>query len=278
MASRVRNELFRWGLGALVTAVFFQGGAAAESWPHSTYYTIVVRPGDTIGAIGARYHVSSARIAGLNRIENTGELQSGEVLRIPATTQATRQAVLTEALDNRLPNYAQPPRGPDSRSVVTRREAVSYRQISPTNRERPIRAASESIEPRARESTPRFGWPVDGSIISGFGRHGAGERNDGINIAAELGEPIHAAASGTVTYAGNLKDYGNLILIAHADGYTTAYAHADSISVERGDHVEKGQVIGTAGETGGVDRPQLHFEIRHFVKPVDPGLLLVASR
>ena len=119
---------------------------------------------------------------------------------------------------------------------------------------------------------------MDGSIISGFGRHGAGERNDGINIAAELGEPIHAAASGTVTYAGNLKDYGNLILIAHADGYTTAYAHADSISVERGDHVEKGQVIGTAGETGGVDRPQLHFEIRHFVKPVDPGLLLVASR
>jgi murein DD-endopeptidase MepM/ murein hydrolase activator NlpD len=78
-------------------------------------------------------------------------------------------------------------------------------------------------------------------IISTFGSVGNGERNDGINIAAKMGEPIHAAAGGTVTYAGNeLKGYGNLILIRHDDGYVTAYAHAQSIGVRRGDHVDKG--------------------------------------
>jgi hypothetical protein len=125
-----------------------------------------------------------------------------------------------------------------------------------------------------------FIWPLNGAVISTFGSVGNGERNDGINIAAKMGEPIHAAAGGTVTYAGNeLKGYGNLILIRHDDGYVTAYAHAQSIGVNRGDHVEKGQVIGLAAvSTGDVDSPQLHFEIRRGVEPVDPKPLLMADR
>ena len=79
--------------------------------------------------------------------------------------------------------------------------------------------------------------PVSGKIIAGFGATGGGQRNDGINIAAVQGTPIHAAAVGVVTYAGNeLKGYGNLILIKHGDSYVTAYAHADSIGVARGLH------------------------------------------
>jgi murein DD-endopeptidase MepM/ murein hydrolase activator NlpD len=114
-------------------------------------------------------------------------------------------------------------------------------------------------------------------VISAFGPAGNGERNDGINIAAMLGAPIHAAAAGTVTYAGDeLKDYGNLILITHQGGYVTAYAHVQTLMVTRGDHVDKGQIIGEAGETGGVDRPQLHFEIRKGIKPLNPVQLLAA--
>ena len=124
-----------------------------------------------------------------------------------------------------------------------------------------------------------FRWPMEGRIIAAFGKADDGQRNDGINIAANLGEPIHAAAGGTVTYAGNeLKDYGNLVLIKHDNGYVTAYAHAESITVSRGDRVKRGQVIGYAGKTGDVSTPQLHFEIRQGVKPVDPRPLLLASR
>jgi len=122
-----------------------------------------------------------------------------------------------------------------------------------------------------------FGWPVQGKVIANFGAGSDGARNDGINIAAALGTPIHAAAAGTVTYAGDeLKAYGNLVLIKHTDGYVTAYAHAQRLTVAKGDSVSKGQVIGYSGATGDVDSPQLHFEIRHDTQPVDPNALLVA--
>ncbi len=128
------------------------------------------------------------------------------------------------------------------------------------------------------QDAPQFRWPVAGRILSSFGGMTGGERNDGINIAAPRGEPIRAAASGIVTYCGNeLKGYGNLVLIRHGDGYVTAYAHADSIAVGRGDYVQAGQVIGTAGSTGDVEVSQLHFEIRRGVRPVDPRSLLPRS-
>ncbi|MGC9952654.1 MAG: M23 family metallopeptidase [Rhizomicrobium sp.] len=140
-----------------------------------------------------------------------------------------------------------------------------------------------SIEPAPANADLQFTWPVNGRVISNFGTTTGGERNDGINIAAPYGEPIHAAADGTVTYAGNdLKSYGNLVLIRHGDNYVTAYAHADRIAVNRGDHVVKGQVIAYAGNTGDVSQPQLHFEIRRGVRPINPrpllGPLQVASR
>jgi murein DD-endopeptidase MepM/ murein hydrolase activator NlpD len=126
--------------------------------------------------------------------------------------------------------------------------------------------------------TSGFVMPVSGKIIAGFGATGGGQRNDGINIAAAPGTPIHAAADGVVTYAGNeLKGYGNLILIKHGDAYVTAYAHADSIGVARGQRVTKGDVIGTVGATGDVRQPQLHFEIRRDMKPIDPRAILTAS-
>jgi murein DD-endopeptidase MepM/ murein hydrolase activator NlpD len=126
--------------------------------------------------------------------------------------------------------------------------------------------------------TSGFAVPVSGRIISGFGSTARGERNDGINIAAAAGTPIHAAADGVVTYAGNeLKGYGNLILIKHGDTYVTAYAHTNSIGVARGQRVAKGDVIGTVGQTGDVTQPQLHFEIRRNMKPIDPRAILTAS-
>lgn len=135
----------------------------------------------------------------------------------------------------------------------------------------------------ATDYSAHFSWPLSGRIISDYGSASSGERNDGINIAAYSGEPIRAAADGTVTYAGDdLKSYGNLALIRHDGNFVTAYAHAERFVVSRGDHVARGQVIGYAGKTGDVRSPQLHFEIRQGVRPVNPRPLLgsqqVASR
>lgn len=118
-------------------------------------------------------------------------------------------------------------------------------------------------------------WPVRGHVLSTFGDQGSGQRNDGINIAADAGTTIHAAENGVVVYAGNeLKGFGNLVLIRHADGYMTAYAHAQSLLVHKGDTVQRGQSIALVGQTGDVTQPQLHFEIRQGDSPVDPEPLM----
>jgi murein DD-endopeptidase MepM/ murein hydrolase activator NlpD len=142
----------------------------------------------------------------------------------------------------------------------------------------PVRAAEPPATARVAfnpDGPAAFAWPINGRVIADFGSTSNGGHNDGINIAAPEGTPIHAAAAGTVSYAGNeLKGYGNLVLIRHDNGYVTAYAHAERMLVARGDTVTKGQVIAYAGATGDVSTPQLHFEIRQGIKPLNPRVLL----
>ena len=137
---------------------------------------------------------------------------------------------------------------------------------------------SQALQPVPAGNAPAFVWPVSGRVIADFGSTPTGGRNDGINIAAAEGTPIRAAASGSVTYAGDeLKNYGNLVLIKHSGGFTTAYAHADRLVVSRGDFVARGQVIAYAGQTGDVSTPQLHFEIRSGTSPVNPRSYLTST-
>lgn len=118
-------------------------------------------------------------------------------------------------------------------------------------------------------------WPVTGSILVGYNAPLAGRANQGINIAAASGTPVRAAAGGTVAYAGNeLRGYGNLVLIRHANNLVTAYAHLGQIDVTKDQTIQAGQIIGTVGQTGGVDQPQLHFEVREGSTPVDPARYL----
>ena len=99
--------------------------------------------------------------------------------------------------------------------------------------------------------------------------------NDGINIAASRGTAVNAAENGVVAYAGNeVKGMGNLIIVQHSGGWMTVYAHLDSMTVRRGTKVSVGQKIGTVGETGKVDQPQLHFEIRKGTKAYNPSSYL----
>lgn len=124
--------------------------------------------------------------------------------------------------------------------------------------------------PPAR-SGANFRRPVQGLVISKFGEKSDGTRNDGINISVPRGTPVKAAENGVVVYAGNeLSGYGNLVLVRHADGWVSAYAHNDEVLVRRCDRVSRGQTIARAGMSGSVTKPQLHFELRKDSRPVDP--------
>jgi murein DD-endopeptidase MepM/ murein hydrolase activator NlpD len=119
----------------------------------------------------------------------------------------------------------------------------------------------------AAGTEPEFRWPARGRIIQGFKAGG----NDGINISVPAGTSVRAAESGVVVYSGDgLKGYGNLVLIKHPNGFVTAYGNNGELEVKRGETVKRGQVIAKSGDSGNVNSPQLHFELRKGSTPVDP--------
>lgn len=112
-------------------------------------------------------------------------------------------------------------------------------------------------------------WPVSGPVTSGFGPRW-GRMHEGIDIAIPTGTPVGAAAPGTVIHAGWLGGYGNLVVVDHGGGLSTAYAHNSSISVSVGQSVGTGTVLALAGSTGNSSGPHVHFEVRVGGNAVDP--------
>ena len=124
-------------------------------------------------------------------------------------------------------------------------------------------------------STGEMLMPVNGRISSGFGaRHhpilGRSRMHTGLDIAAGYGTPIHAAATGTVNFAGRNGGYGNFVRINHGSGMQTAYGHMSRIAVASGEHVTQGEVIGYVGSTGLSTGPHVHYEMIRGGRKVDP--------
>ena len=128
--------------------------------------------------------------------------------------------------------------------------------------------SSKSKGSAGLQSAPKWHWPSSGKLIALF--QGETGLNKGIDLSGKLGEPVLAAASGRVVYAGSgLSGYGKLLIIKHNETFLSAYAHNDEISVKEGDFVKAGQRIADMGSSG-TDRVKLHFEIRSEGSPVDP--------
>lgn len=213
----------------------------------------VVAKGDTVYSIAKRYDVELSELVRLNRISP------------PYTIKPAQRLVLP---DSRPPASVVDP-------MVTQAAAPAGKTLGAV---RPANAAPAAIpQPPPRAGT-KFLWPVKGRVILGYGPKQDGLHNDGINIKAPRGAPIRAAENGVVAYVGNeLRGFGNLVLLKHADGWVTAYAHTDQVLVRRGDKVRRGQTIGRVGSTGNVASPQLHFEVRKGTEAVDPIRLLASQ-
>ncbi|MPZ74734.1 MAG: peptidoglycan DD-metalloendopeptidase family protein, partial [Nitriliruptorales bacterium] len=131
------------------------------------------------------------------------------------------------------------------------------------------RAQAAAAAPAAPTSAGGWTWPARGPLTSGFG-YRWGRMHEGIDIGAASGAPIYAASGGTVSYAGSMSGYGNLVLVDHGGGTVTAYAHQSAILVGVGARVGAGQQIGRVGSTGQSTGPHLHFEVRVGGSPRDP--------
>lgn len=127
-------------------------------------------------------------------------------------------------------------------------------------------AASSSSSARASDaSVISWAWPHRGSIITPYSNN-----TRGIDISGKIGDPVYAAAAGTVSYVGNgLRGLGNLVLITHSNGFISAYAHNHKLLVKQNQRVTKGQKIAELGQSD-TTSPRLHFEIRRNGQPVNP--------
>ena len=131
-----------------------------------------------------------------------------------------------------------------------------------------IRGASSGTSASAPSASGLI-WPVSGPVTSGFGPRG-GRMHEGIDIAVPEGTPVVAAASGTVIYAGWLGGYGNLVVVDHGGGLSTAYAHNSGFATSVGARVAQGDVVSYSGNTGHSTGPHVHFEVRVNGTAVDP--------
>jgi murein DD-endopeptidase MepM/ murein hydrolase activator NlpD len=226
----------------------------------------VVNPGDTLAGIARHNHVSVAELAKANNLDASAKLKLGAKLTVPGAAVATAAPA---------PAVVQPvavTTAPATKMAAATAAPQSARLAQATPA--PEDTAAAAAPGKASEATgalPTFRWPVRGKVITTYGAKTNGKSNDGINLAVPEGTPVKAAEDGVVAYSGNeLKGYGNLILVRHANGYVTAYAHASELLVKRGDSIKRGQVIAKSGQSGEVGSPQLHFEIRKGSVPVDP--------
>ncbi|HKW85731.1 MAG TPA: peptidoglycan DD-metalloendopeptidase family protein, partial [Nitrospiraceae bacterium] len=126
-------------------------------------------------------------------------------------------------------------------------------------------------------------WPADGEVVSFFGRqkHPTFEtyiQRKGIEIRTYEGSAIRAVMAGTVVYADWLKGYGLVLILDHANGFFSLYAHASKLLARVGEQVRTGQVIGETGDTGLTGDSTLYFELREGADPVDPLIWLAKRR
>jgi len=252
----------------------------------------VAENGDTLDGVARRFSVEADELAELNHVSQRAPLRAGQRIGLPSSMRdrgpLQAHAAYAEYAPRwgRTSGYVAPaahpglmPLTPDHPGAQTRPSAgyaTSGPPVAPSEAAAPLSDTDISAAAKGR-----FVWPVRGDIVGKFGPAGVGRRNDGVDIKAAQGSTVAAAAPGEVVYAGNqVPGFGNLVLIKHADGWVTAYAHLDQVDVQMKDEVTQGQVVGTVGATGGVTSPQLHFEVRYApspadkARPIDPTLVL----
>lgn len=226
----------RLKFATLVAAALLAGCAGALQWDQHSYS---VQPGDTLYSIAWRFDIDYHDLARWNHIDPDYTIYPGQELSLS---------------------------GP----------AVKVAGPAPTTTPAPVAdatiVAGTTAPPAAPVGPVRWRWPADGRIVAEFDP--AKPRDQGVDIGGEVGQPIHAAASGKVVYSGSgLIGYGKLIIIKHDEQFLSAYAYNEVLYVKQGDAVHGGDIIARMG-TGPHKHPRLHFEIRRDGKPVDPARYL----
>ncbi len=219
-----------------------------------------VQAGDSLGRIAANHNTSVAALREANGL-NSDNIRIGQMLKVPGSAPARVKTVSTDKPVDKVTTASTP-----------KEYTPPVKKVSVEQAEKETKVAA--VAPKTT-GIDKYRWPALGAIIAGYGTDVDGERNDGIDISLPEGSEVKAAENGVVIYSGDgLKKLGNTVLVRHADGKVTVYAHLKTLKVQRGDNVRRGQEIASSGMTGSASRPKLHFEVRKDSVPVNPMTFL----
>lgn len=228
-----------------------------------------VRKGDTLLRIALDFGQNYRDLVSWNHLANPDDIKVGQVLRVNGPEGERTANVQTQPVP--MPPPANVPRKTEPRAdkkpatdgvVADTRPGTAAPVVTP--------APSAPVPAAGDDARLSWMWPSEGRVIATFDDG----RNKGLDIAGKLGQPVVAAGSGKVMYAGSgIRGYGNLVIVKHSNSLLSAYAHNRKIVVKEGDNVAKGQVIAEMGDSD-ADLVKLHFEIRQQGKPVDPTRFL----
>ena len=230
--------------------------AAPPTTPKRAVCTHTVRSGESISRIAVRYRVTRTTLISANQLVNPHALRAGQRLTVPGCQ----------------PPIPIPPVVGESPGTQPDADGILIKRVGP----RRILTSLVLGEPDFRGDRIALVWPAAGPVISTFGQRSRGW-HAGIDIKAEMGTEIFAAAPGTVVYSGWIRFYGQVVKIEHANGFITLYAHNQKNLVEVGEDVEAGQLIALVGRSGHVTGPHVHFEVRRDGKAYNPLHLLAPS-
>ena len=219
------------------------------------------------GVADARRRTSVARVEAA-RVESAAAAATAEQRSVVSQLVASRDALVAARREKSttLASIQE-----DRESVLAEIHALEQQSAELADR---IRQAQQQGSTSAPSVVPPsgsglLGWPVSGPVTSGFGPRW-GRMHEGIDIAVPVGTPVRAAAAGTVIHADWLGGYGNLVVVDHGGGLSTAYAHNSSFASSVGQAVAAGQVVAYSGNTGNSSGPHVHFEVRVNGSAVDP--------
>lgn len=247
--------------------------------------TYRVRSGDTLTGIASKFHVSMMTVWWANHLTSKDALKIGQVLTIPPVNGVIVTVATSDTLDSLAAKYhvdaaeivavnglTDPVLVMGQTLTIPGALSAGIATPAPKPTKAPVATHSSggssggSTRPPARYTGGRLSWPVAGGYISQYFHYG----HYAIDIAADMGTRVSAAAAGTVIFAG-WKDNGGgyQVWIAHGSNLYTTYNHMSSITVGRGQSVARGQQVGRVGMTGNATGPHLHFEV--WIGPVWNG-------
>ena len=218
-----------------------------------------VQQGDTLYSVAFRLGMDYRTLAQFNEIDPPFTILVGEPLRTIPPVSLSQPSPDTAVSTPVTP-------------VDTSRKPVpkpTTAAVTPEAEKKPV-TVSPATTKLTNAPVSRWLWPVTGTVSRRF----AGDRNKGLDLVGQRGDPVVATADGVVVYAGSgVTGYGALLIVKHNDTYLSAYGHNDALLVNEGTFVAAGETIAQMGSTS-AESVKLHFEIRRNGVPIDPMTLL----